>query len=193
MKDMSERITEMVEEISRVEVSICSLSGMIQLAAIIIVKALLDGNKILLCGNGGSAAEALHFAGELIGRFKFERKPFPALVLGSNFSAITAISNDYSYDVAFKREVEGFGKVGDILVVLSTSGNSKNVIEAVGAAKKLGIKTIGFLGRGGKLKELVDLPLLVDSDSTPRIQEVHLMLIHIISELVEGSFFGEGK
>lgn len=165
----------------------------IKTAAIKISNAFTHGNKVLICGNGGSAAEALHFGGELVGKFEKERRALSAIVLGSNPASLTAISNDYSYEREFSREVEAYGQTCDVLVALSTSGNSKNVIEAVRLANKKSISTIGFLGRGGILKDLVLVPLLVDSDSTPRIQEVHLFYVHIISELVEEILFGEGK
>jgi len=152
----------------------------------IITNALKNGSKILICGNGGSAADAQHFAAEIVGRFKLERNGFPAIALTTDTSILTAIGNDYGFDNIFKRQVEALGKEGDVLVGISTSGNSENVIMAVEQAKKMGIYTIGLLGKsGGILKDIVDLSLVVPSDNTPRIQECHLTMYHIICEEVE--------
>ena len=154
-------------------------------ASRIITDALLGGKKILACGNGGSMEQAQHLVGEFAGRFKIDRKPFAAVALGANADLLTAIANDFDYTKIFSRELEAIGCAGDVLMALSTSGNSPNVIEAVAAAKKLGIKTIGLTGNQGKLKSIVDVPLCVNSSDTPRIQEVHLLIIHVISEIVE--------
>jgi D-sedoheptulose 7-phosphate isomerase len=152
----------------------------------IIYNALKNGNKILICGNGGSAADAQHFAAEIVGRFKLERKGFPAIALTTDTSILTAIGNDYGFDVIFERQVEALGKEGDVLVGISTSGNSENVIKAVNKAKEMGIHTIGLLGKGGgKLKDMVDLALVVPSNDTARIQECHLTIYHVICEEVE--------
>ncbi|WP_457612492.1 D-sedoheptulose 7-phosphate isomerase [Methanocaldococcus sp.] len=152
----------------------------------IIVKELKNGNKVLICGNGGSAADAQHFAAEIVGRFKLERKGFPAIALTTDTSILTAIGNDYGFDKIFERQVEALGKKGDILVSISTSGNSENVIRAVNKAKEIGIFTIGLLGKGGgKLKDIVDLALIVPSNDTARIQECHLTIYHVICEEVE--------
>ncbi|WP_456472565.1 D-sedoheptulose 7-phosphate isomerase [Methanocaldococcus sp.] len=152
----------------------------------IIVEALKNGNKVLICGNGGSAADAQHFAAEIVGRFKLERKGFPAIALTTDTSILTAIGNDYGFDKIFERQVEALGKKGDILVSISTSGNSENVIRAVNKAKEIGIFTIGLLGKGGgKLKDIVDLALIVPSNDTARIQECHLTIYHVICEEVE--------
>ncbi|TSC77828.1 MAG: D-sedoheptulose 7-phosphate isomerase [Parcubacteria group bacterium Gr01-1014_33] len=154
-----------------------------------LVEALRKGNKILVCGNGGSMEQAQHFAGELAGKFKMNRRPLAIIALGTNTDLLTAVANDFDYSEIFARELEAIGKEGDILVALSTSGNSPNVLSALERAKKLGIKTIGLTGAGGKLKELADISLCVASSDTPRIQEVHLIIIHIISELVEETLF----
>ena len=151
-----------------------------------ITECLERGNKILICGNGGSAADSQHFAAELVGRFKLERKGLPAIALTTDTSILTAIGNDYGFDQIFERQVEALGKEGDILVGISTSGNSENVIRAVKKAKEIGIHTIGLLGKsGGKLKDLVDLSLVVPSNNTPRIQECHVLIYHIVCEEVE--------
>ncbi|XRO77017.1 D-sedoheptulose 7-phosphate isomerase [Methanocaldococcus sp. 10A] len=157
----------------------------------IILEALKNGNKILICGNGGSAADAQHFAAEIVGRFKLERKGFPAIALTTDTSILTAIGNDYGFEKIFERQVEALGKKGDVLIGISTSGNSENVIRAVNKAKEMGIYTIGLLGKGGgKLKDIVDLALIVPSDNTPRIQECHLTIYHVICEEVEKRLMG---
>ncbi len=180
------------EEVRRLaELSSC-MAGRLELAGLAIAGALQRDNKILICGNGGSAAEALHFGGELVGRFKKERRALPAIVLGSNLSVLTAVANDYNYESVFAREVEAFGVSGDVLVVFSTSGNSKNIIAAVAQAEKQGLQVIGFLGSGGALKDQITDPILVPSFDTPRIQEMHQVFVHIISELVEEILFGSG-
>lgn len=152
----------------------------------IIVKCLKQGNKLILFGNGGSAADAQHVAAEFVGRYKLERKSFPAISLTTDTSILTAISNDYSYDSVFSRQCEGLVVKNDVVIGISTSGNSKNVINALLTSKKKGATTIGFLGSGGgKIKKIVDIPIVVRSNSTPRIQEVHRVIFHIICELVE--------
>jgi len=145
------------------------------------------GNKVLLAGNGGSAAEAQHFAAEIVSGYKnFERKGYPAIALTTNSSTMTAWGNDHDFHTLFARQLEALGKPGDVFIGISTSGNSKNIIEAVKKAKDLNIPTICFLGRdGGKLKELTDYSIIVPSHNTPRIQEVHMLLTHIICEEVE--------
>lgn len=159
-------------------------------AADVIVEALRDGNKVLFCGNGGSAADAQHLSAELSGRYAFDRPPLYAEALHVNTSYLTAVANDYSYDVIFSRMVAGCGRAGDVLVGLSTSGNSKNVIAAAEEAQRLGMKVIGFTGEGGgKLGAVVDVLLDVPSGETPRIQECHILLGHTICGLVEGAMF----
>lgn len=160
-----------------------------QIALVIarLLKALQTGHKILLAGNGGSAAQCQHFAGELMGRFYRERDAYPALALTTDTSILTAVGNDYAFDQIFARQVEGLGQVGDVLAVFSTSGNSKNLVEAVAVARKRKLVTVGLLGcGGGALKNLVDRAIVVPSDSTPRIQEAHQLLLHTISEAIEG-------
>jgi len=160
--------------------------GFVVEAAGVIAAALLKGNKILLCGNGGSAADAQHLAAELVGKYYLQRKALPALALTTNSSCVTAIGNDYSFDKVFARQVEAFGVPGDVAVGISTSGNSPNVLHALAAAKSMGLATVGFAGRtGGRLASLVDLCLKVPSDDTPRIQEGHITIGHIICEMVE--------
>jgi D-sedoheptulose 7-phosphate isomerase len=149
------------------------------------------GGKAMLCGNGGSAADAQHLAAEFVGRFLTERRPLPALALHANSSALTAIGNDYGYDQTFARQVEAFARPGDVVVGLTTSGNSGNVVEAFRRAHALGLRTIALTGRsGGKLREHADYLLNVPSDETPRIQECHILMGHCLCEAVEQALFG---
>ena len=156
----------------------------------IIVSVYKSGKKVILCGNGGSASDAQHIAGEMLGRFKMERRALPAIAITSNSSTVTAISNDYGFDYVFRRQVEAYGIAGDVLIGISTSGDSANILAAVDQAGKMGIVTIGLLGKsGGKLKEMVDVPFVVPSDDTPRIQECHILIGHIVCDLVENGLF----
>lgn len=155
-----------------------------------IVAAFQNGNKVLFCGNGGSAADAQHLAAEFSGRFYTDRDALPAEALHVNTSYLTAVANDYSYDVVYSRIIKGIGKKGDVLVGLSTSGNSGNIVKAFEMAKEKGMITIGFTGEtGGKMKPLSDYLLNVPSTDTPRIQESHILLGHIICQLVEEKYF----
>ncbi|MCK4377361.1 MAG: D-sedoheptulose 7-phosphate isomerase [Actinomycetia bacterium] len=156
-----------------------------------IINAYKENKKVVLFGNGGSAADAQHLTAELVNRFYFDRKSLPAMALTVNASILTAIGNDYSFDKIFSRQIEGIGKGGDIAIGISTSGNSKNVIEAINVAKKKKLFTIAFTGRsGGKLKKIADICLQVPHDDTPRIQEIHIMIGHIICEIIEKELFG---
>ncbi|MBI5123868.1 MAG: D-sedoheptulose 7-phosphate isomerase [Candidatus Omnitrophica bacterium] len=158
----------------------------IEKAAKVIIDSLKRGGKLLVFGNGGSAADSQHIAAELVGRFKLERKALPAVALTTNTSTLTAIANDYGYDASFSRQVEALGIKGDVALGISTSGNSKNVIEAFLKAKALGVKTIALTGcGGGKMKDSADISIVVDSKDTPRIQESHIMIGHILCELIE--------
>ena len=151
-----------------------------------ITKSLKKGNKIILFGNGGSAADAQHIAAELVGRFDYDRKSLPAISLTTDTSVITSIGNDYSFEKIFSRQCESLVNKGDVVVGISTSGNSINVKNGLLVSKRKGAKTIGFLGhKGGHIKNIVDIPLIVNSNSTPRIQEVHRTAAHIICEMVE--------
>lgn len=158
----------------------------VQFASSLVVDTLKNGNKILLCGNGGSAADAQHIAAELTGRYKTERKGLAGIALTTDTSAITAIGNDYGYDRIFDRQFEALANEGDLLIGISTSGNSKNIISALKLAKQMNCKTIGFSGRdGGKMTELCDINLIVPSDDTPRIQEMHILFGHTICQIVD--------
>ena len=161
----------------------------IKKAALAMIKSLKAGGKILVFGNGGSAADSQHIVAELVGRFKKERKALAAVALTTNTSVLTAIGNDYGYDVTFSRQVEALGRRGDAALGISTSGNSKNVIEAIIAARKLGISTIGLLGGdGGILKKECNISIVVDSKDTPRVQESHSLIGHILCELIEDEY-----
>lgn len=149
------------------------------------------GNKVLICGNGGSNCDALHFAEEFTGRFRKDRRALPAISL-SDSSHITCVGNDYGFDYIFSRGVEAYGKEGDMFIGISTSGNSANVIKAVEAAKKLGMKTLVLLGKdGGKLKGMCDYEFIIPGETSDRIQEIHMMILHIIIEGVEKIMFPE--
>lgn len=144
------------------------------------------GGKVMFCGNGGSAADAQHLAAELVGRLVRDRRALPGLALSTDTSALTCIGNDFGFEQVFARQVQGLGRSGDVLIAISTSGNSPNVIRAVEVAKPIGIFTVGLLGRdGGKLAPLVDLPIVVPSDETARIQEAHIFLGHELCALIE--------
>lgn len=154
-----------------------------------LISSLRSGRKILVCGNGGSAADAQHFAAELTGRFETERKALPAMALTTDTSAITAIGNDFGFDNIFSRQVEALGFEGDCLIAISTSGHSKNVIRAVTAAKAKGLKCIGLLGRdGGELKAMCDVSVVIGHPQTARIQECHLLIEHIWCSMLDQAF-----
>ncbi|MDR2066428.1 MAG: SIS domain-containing protein [Endomicrobium sp.] len=155
-----------------------------------IVETYINKNKVIICGNGGSASDALHFAAEMVVRFEKNRAALPCIALSSNVSSLTAIGNDFGYDASFSRQLEAFAKNGDIFIAISTSGNSKNIIEALTLAKKLNIFTIGFTNiNGGKMKNMCDLCFCAPSNITARTQECHILLIHIIAKLVEEKVF----
>jgi len=158
----------------------------------IVLGALLQGHKVLLFGNGGSAADAQHIAAEFVGRFNFDRPALPALALSVNTSCVTAIGNDYGFDQVFSRQIEALGTPGDVAIGLTTSGNSPNVLRAMEAARRKGLHTVGLTGSsGGKLKEAVDHCICVPSNETPRIQECHILAGHVVSQLVEETIFHE--
>lgn len=157
-----------------------------------IIKTIENGNKVIFCGNGGSAADSQHLAAELMGRYKIDRTPLPAISLTTDTSVLTAIGNDYGYKYVFSRPLKGIGKKGDVLVGISTSGNSQNIIAAFETAKELGITTVAFTGNsGGKMKEIADITLNVPSDITNNIQEMHIACGHLICGIVENHFFGK--
>jgi len=150
-------------------------------------------NKTILAGNGGSAADAQHIAAELVGRYGFDRPSIPSLSLTTDTSNLTAIGNDYGYDKVFSRQLEGMGQDGDIFIGISTSGNSANIINAFKSAKEKNIATVALVGKdGGEMAKLADIALVVPSDSTPRIQESHILIGHILCDIIEKEIFGDG-
>lgn len=156
----------------------------------LLINTLKTGNNILICGNGGSASDAQHFAAEIVGKFKEDRKALPAIALTTNTLILTAIGNDYGYNVVFSRQIEAIGLHGDTLIGISTSGNSKNVILAAKTAKRLGIRTIGLIGRdGGKLKPLVEEAVIIPHSDTARIQEAHIFILHFWAALIGKELF----
>lgn len=168
-----ERMLELVEKVS----DVC-------------VESYRNGGKVLACGNGGSASDAQHMTGELVGRYLMERQGIPAIALDANTTILTALGNDYSYDEAYMKEVVALGKKGDVLFAISTSGNSKNCCLAAKKAKELGIVTVALTGKsGGELKNICDYTFNVDSAETPRIQETHILIIHMICGMIERKFF----
>ena len=180
--EIKEKILERLDIIR----SSTSLTPEVEKSTNAIIKCIKKGNKVILFGNGGSAADAQHIAAELIGKFNIKRKSLPAISLTSNSSTITALSNDFSFDTVFSRQCESLVSKGDISFGISTSGNSLNVKKAIIVSKKMGATTIALLGnRGGQIKKYTDIPIIVNSSSTPFIQEIHRMIYHIICEIVE--------
>ena len=190
---MDQAIREQIEENIRVKNKLLDL-GVEVIGDIVnaVLKTFQGGGKLLMCGNGGSAADSQHFAAEFVSSYNssFKRPSLPAIALSTDTSILTAFTNDFGGEGVFARQVEGLGNAGDLLIVLSTSGNSKNVVRAVEEARRKKITTVGFLGRdGGELGKMVDIPFIVPSDETPRIQEVHILAYHIVSDLVERKLF----
>lgn len=192
---MKEYINEKIAELQKVLSDILadeSLVSTLEAVAQECVKCLQNGGKILLAGNGGSAAEAQHVAGEFVSRFAFDRPGLPAISLTTDSSVITAIGNDYGYETLFVRQIQALGKAGDVFIGYSTSGRSVNIINALKEARRRGMVCIGFTGnRGGVMRELCDYLIEVPSGDTPKIQEGHLVLDHILCGLVENSLFKE--
>jgi len=184
--ELHETLKDSIYESSRIIKDSARLIPQIEKSIRIITKCISDGNKVVLFGNGGSAADAQHIAAELIGRFKINRSSYPAIALTANSSVITSLSNDYSFDIVFSRQCESLVQKGDVVIGISTSGNSVNVKKGLKMAKKKGAVTVGLLGsKGGIIKKLADIPIIVNSFSTPRIQEVHRLIYHIICDMVE--------
>ena len=179
-------IAETLEQSSKIIADLYNLSNEINKTANLIVSALTKNKKIIIIGNGGSAADAQHIAAEFLGRYKIKRKSIPAIALTSNSSTTTAIANDYDFSDVFSRQCESLVSKGDVVIGISTSGNSQNVIKGLKTSKKNGGLTIGLLGnKGGKIKNIVDMSLVVNASSVPRIQEAHRVIYHIICEIVE--------
>jgi D-sedoheptulose 7-phosphate isomerase len=193
--DFGHRVSKLIEASIATEQSLLSSPDVVMTvakASEILVNALKQGNKALLFGNGGSAAAAQHIAAELVGRFAFDRPALPALALSVNTSCVTAIGNDYGFDQIFSRQIEALARPGDVAIGISTSGNSANVVRAMSTARKIGLRTIALTGStGGNLRNTVDHCICVPSNETPRIQECHSLIGHIIAELVEREMFRE--
>lgn len=188
-------ILEQVDELTQVNQKMFSdkllISKLAEVSSICINTFKKDG-KLLIAGNGGSAADAQHFAGELVSRFLFDRPALSAIALTTDSSVLTAIGNDYGYEDVFARQIQAHGRSGDVFIAISTSGNSANILKAIQTAKAIGLVVIGLTGRsGGKMKDMCDVCLCAPSDSTPRIQECHLFFEHTLCACIEESLFGE--
>ncbi|UTJ07350.1 D-sedoheptulose 7-phosphate isomerase [Arcobacter roscoffensis] len=180
---------ELQNHLSIVNSVINSMEDQLNETSKLILDTLKNGNKILICGNGGSAADAQHIASELTGRYKTNRKALPCIALTTDTSALTSIGNDYGYEKVFARQVEALVNEGDLFIGISTSGNSQNIITALKTAKDLGCNTLGLSGNdGGEMDELCDLNLIVPSSNTPRIQEMHILFGHIFCQLIDDEF-----
>lgn len=191
---MSNLLADMtIKEILEIKVVLEDLADSIKKICDIselIISSIKVGGKVMCCGNGGSAANAMHFVDDLVGRFKFERPGLPCICLGVNYVVISALGNDYGYERVFSREVEALGKPGDVLVTFSSSGNSENVIEALTAARKKGIKTVCFSGKGGgKAAGLADLSFVVKSNNSSIVENIHQVVMHCVCQNVEFALF----
>ena len=183
---MKSEIEQLINNSAEIIKKTSSLSGEIQKVINEIIRCLKNGNKVIIFGNGGSAADAQHIAAEFIGRFELERKSLAAIALTTDTSVITSLSNDYDYDMVFSRQCESLVSKGDVVIGISTSGNSKNVYEGIKTSKNKGASIIALLGnKGGKIKELSDISIIVDSSITSQIQEAHRVIYHIICKIVE--------
>ena len=193
MTNRTSDIQKRLEKTSEIILGLESIIPDINEAIDVISKCLIRGNKIILFGNGGSAADAQHIAAEFIGKFNFNRSSLPALSLTSNSSILTSISNDYSFDIVFSRQCESLVKKGDVVIGISTSGNSLNVKKGLLTSKKLSATTIGLLGKNGSIKKIVDISLSVQCKTTPEIQEAHRVIYHIICEHIEKKLMNKNK
>lgn len=197
MSDFIEKVRAQLAEASDLLVAMCreeALIANIASIASLCVQALKSDNKILLAGNGGSAGDAQHIAGELVSRFAFDRPGLPAIALTTDTSILTAIGNDYGYEKLFSRQIQALGRAGDVFIAYSTSGQSQNIIEALKEAQRVGLRTIGFTGnRGGMMVDFCEMCIEIPSASTPKIQEGHLVAGHIICGLIEDAIFGQKR
>src|ERR1700751_2553723 len=189
MRDFQQRVIRSIQESISAKDRLLGSEESVAIIARVseaLVETLQNGNKLILFGNGGSAADAQHIAAEFVGRFAFDRPALPALALSVNTSCVTAIGNDYGFDQVFSRQISALAREGDVAIGISTSGNSPNVVEALSLSRKKGLHTIALTGcSGGKLNNVVDYCICVPSNDTPRIQECHILIGHVISELVE--------
>jgi D-sedoheptulose 7-phosphate isomerase len=185
--EISSQLAAHRDVISRIERDLSpGIAGLITLLA----ETFAGGGKLLVMGNGGSAADAQHFVAEMVGRFKLERRGLPAVALSTDTSILTAIGNDYGFEKIFRRQVEALATPGDVVIGISTSGNSPNVLEALELAREMGCRTVGLLGKdGGTIKNVCDIALIVPTNDTPRVQEGHITIIHIVCDLLEKSLF----
>lgn len=193
--DFQQRVVQSIEESIATKEQLlrdAETLATIECVGELLIRALQAGNKLLLFGNGGSAADAQHIAAEFVGRFAFDRPALPALALSVNTSCVTAIGNDYGFDLVFSRQIQALGRAGDVAIGISTSGNSPNVVQGLSAAREMALHTVAFAGQsGGKVKKIADHCICVPSKETPRIQECHILIGHVISELVEHTLFHE--
>jgi D-sedoheptulose 7-phosphate isomerase len=193
--DFEQRVSRSIEASIAVKELLLRNAAVVSIIAKVterLVDTITKGNKVLLFGNGGSAADAQHIAAEFVGRFAFDRPALPALALSVNTSCVTAIGNDYGFEMVFSRQIEALARPGDLAIGISTSGNSANVLHGLSVAQKMGLCTVALTGcTGGKLKNVVDHCICTPSNETPRIQECHILIGHIISELVEETIFYE--
>ena len=187
MQDMIKAELQAHQEVTTATMK--TLIPTIEEMAKVVIDRLQRGNKILICGNGGSASDAQHIVAELVGRYKSTRRGLPAIALNTDTSALTAIANDFGYETVFSRQVEALANSGDLLIAISTSGNSANIIKALKVAREMGCGTLGLSGRdGGEMNSLCDINLIVPSIDTPRIQEIHILVGHILSQGVDDTF-----
>lgn len=193
--DFPQRVVQLIQESISAKVRLLGSAETVSTIARVsevLIESFRASRKVLLFGNGGSAADAQHIAAEFVGRFAFDRPGLPALALSVNTSCVTAIGNDYGFELVFARQIEALGHRGDVAIGISTSGNSPNVLHGLSVARKMGLQTVAFTGgNGGKLKEAADHCICAPSKETPRIQECHILIGHVISELVERTIFHE--
>lgn len=188
---MKEYICQQINQLSEQLKLLAENSNIIEEIVGVCINAIRQENKIIFCGNGGSAAQSQHLAAELVGRYKIDRPAMNSISLTVDTSNLTAIGNDYGYDTIFARQLEGIGKKGDVLIGLSTSGNSKNVILAFEKAKEMSITTVALVGiKGGKMRDIADISLCVPADTSAHIQEMHITTGHLICDLIEKNFYG---
>ena len=188
---MSEHIRNQILGIADNFKALAAMAGEIEQVARVCADTLKAGNKIMFCGNGGSAADSQHLAAELVGRYKLNRPAMNALALTVDTSILTAVGNDYGYETVFSRQLQGLGRSGDLLVGLSTSGNSQNIVLAMELARRMGVRTVALTGQGGgEMKTVADFCIAVPSDATNNIQEMHIAVGHLVCELVEQEMYG---